>query len=218
MRRLTVAMKPAGVQWQLQRLMADRGIRYSAELRRRLEPVLGDATPSDAQLSRMVRSRPERLTLRTLEGLCEVLACDPGDLLTRTTSRRTTMKLYDSPAALAKAIDLPYDPGTGGSVPGFESEADWGWRASGLGSGPDTPNGGRWLVTFACGAPDAPTGHLIAYEIDNSNTRTGRCTLIRSPWSAETDRLELDRAIRERWWEPGGGVGTLHDLDTRLVR
>lgn len=197
--------------------MADRGIRYSAELRRRLELVLGEEAPSDAQLSRMVRHRPERLTMRTLEGLCEVLACTPGELLPRPTGRRDTMQVYDSPESLAEVIDLPYDPGTDGAVPGFASEADWGWNADGLGTGPRIPNGGRWLVTFARGQLDAPTGHLIAYEVDGHHGRTGRCVLLRSPWTAARDSDELERAIREGWWEPSG-LSTLHDLDTRLIR
>ncbi|WP_231635120.1 helix-turn-helix domain-containing protein [Luteipulveratus halotolerans] len=197
--------------------MSDREIRYSAELRRRLELVLGDETPSEAQLSRMVRARPERLTMRTLEGLCEVLACEPGDLLTRPRTRQeTTMSTYESPEELAEAIGLQYDPGSEDIIPGFPSEADWGWNASGLGTGPDQ-DGGRWLVTFARARADAAEGHLIGYEVDGRHQRTGRCVLIRSPWTAERDQTELHRAIREGWWEPNG-LSTLHDLDARLIR
>ncbi len=62
--------------------MANVGIRFASELHRRLVEVLGEAdAPSEAQVSRLVRTRPERLNLRTLAGLCVVLECGPGDLL-----------------------------------------------------------------------------------------------------------------------------------------
>ena len=50
---------------------------------RRLVGVLGDAAPSEAHVSRLVRTPPERLNLVTLDALCVVLSCGPGDLLRR---------------------------------------------------------------------------------------------------------------------------------------
>lgn len=62
--------------------MARAGIRFASDLQRRLVEVLGDdKAPSEAQVSRLVRTAPERLNLTTLAGLCEVLDCGPGDLL-----------------------------------------------------------------------------------------------------------------------------------------
>lgn len=208
----------APVHWNLQRLMTDRGIRFAAHLRRRLVAVLGDDAPSEAQLSRMVKRRPERLTIRTLEGLCEVLACSPGDLLTRST-KGTSMQIFTSVDDLAEAIGLEYEHGTGGGISGFGCEADWGWRVAGFGSGPRTANGGGWLVTFASASMEEEEGHLIAYEVDANDRRTGRSVLIRSPWTRERDTAEMHRAMREGWWQsPQDGEGDLHELDHRLVR
>lgn len=208
------------VEWNLVRLMGDREIRFAAELHRRLVDVLGPEAPSEAQVSRMVQRRPERLTIRSLEGLCEVLACAPGDLLTRAPGpRSSSMRLLNSVEELEAATGLVYEPAEGGSVAGFPSEADWGYRATGYGTGPDTANGGGWLVTFARNDRDDREGHLIAYEVDVRDKRTGRCALIRSPWTEARDRAELSRAIREGWWAgPGFSEGNLADLDAKLIR
>ena len=71
------------IEWRLRVCMAVAGIRFASDLHRRLAEVLGDAGPSEAQVSRLVRSPPERLNLRTLAALCEVLDCEPADLLHR---------------------------------------------------------------------------------------------------------------------------------------
>jgi DNA-binding Xre family transcriptional regulator len=39
---------------------------------------------SDSQVWRLVTGRPERLNLRLLMVLCEVLGCEPGELVRRT--------------------------------------------------------------------------------------------------------------------------------------
>lgn len=173
------------VEWNLGRVMGDRGIRFAAELHRRLVDVLGPEAPSAAQVSRMVQRRPERLTIRSLEGLCEVLACTPGELLTRAPSRRSSsMRLFSRVEELEAATGLVYVPGAGaGSAGGFPSEADWGYRATGYGTKPGTLDGGGWVVTFARNDRDEREGHLIAYEVDGRSKRTGRCALIRSPWT-----------------------------------
>ncbi|MDE9363984.1 helix-turn-helix transcriptional regulator [Luteipulveratus sp. YIM 133132] len=58
-----------------------RGISSASELHRRLIAVMGDDTPSVEQVRRLASGTPERLTLRTLAGLCAVLDVEPGDLL-----------------------------------------------------------------------------------------------------------------------------------------
>lgn len=64
--------------------MANAGIRFASDLHRHLVAALGeDCAPSESQVSRLVRHRPERLNLIVLGGLCEVLDCEPGDLLQR---------------------------------------------------------------------------------------------------------------------------------------
>ena len=64
--------------------MANAGIRFASDLHRQLVATLGeDRAPSESQVSRLVRHRPERLNLTVLGGLCTVLGCEPGDLLQR---------------------------------------------------------------------------------------------------------------------------------------
>lgn len=74
------------IEWQLQVCMANAGVRFATDLHRRLVGVLGDAAPSEAHVSRLVRTPPERLNLVTLDALCVVLSCGPGDLLRRVDS------------------------------------------------------------------------------------------------------------------------------------
>lgn len=69
------------IEWRLQVCMAHAGVRFASELHRRLVEVLGEAAPSEAHVSRLVRTPPERLNLITLDALCVVLSCGPADLL-----------------------------------------------------------------------------------------------------------------------------------------
>jgi len=70
------------IEWRLQACMAEAGVRFATDLHRRLVEALGeDASPSEAHVSRLVRARPGRLNLATLEALCQALDCTPGDLL-----------------------------------------------------------------------------------------------------------------------------------------
>ena len=76
------AAPPGVIEWRLQICMANAGIRFATDLHRRLVDALGEqAVPSEAQVSRLVRTPPERLNLQTLAGLCFVLDCTPGDHL-----------------------------------------------------------------------------------------------------------------------------------------
>lgn len=72
------------MEWRLRVCMANAGIRFASDLHRQLVATLGeDSAPSESQVSRLVRHRPERLNLTVLGGLCAVLDCEPGDLLGR---------------------------------------------------------------------------------------------------------------------------------------
>lgn len=84
MTSVTIACHAQGViEWRLQVCMAIAGIRFASDLHRRLVEVLGEHAPSEAHVSRLVRTPPERLNLRTLAALCQVLDCEPADLLHR---------------------------------------------------------------------------------------------------------------------------------------
>lgn len=75
------------IEWRLQVCMANAGVRFASDLHKRLVEVLGeDAAPSEAHVSRLVRTPPERLNLATLDALCVVLACGPADLLRHRTT------------------------------------------------------------------------------------------------------------------------------------
>jgi len=68
-------------EWRLRQLMALRGLFTAAQL----APLLAahGVRLSDSQVWRLVTGRPERLNLRTLVVLCEILDCTPDDLIER---------------------------------------------------------------------------------------------------------------------------------------
>jgi DNA-binding Xre family transcriptional regulator len=67
------------MQWMLWDLMRRRRITHATELQRRLREAGADL--SRHAVSRMIKTPPERLALRTLRALCVVLECTPADLL-----------------------------------------------------------------------------------------------------------------------------------------
>lgn len=72
--------KPAlGYRWHLRRLMADAGLYATTEL----TPLLAERgiVLSQAQVYRLVTGTPERLSLRTLVALCDILDCTPNQLI-----------------------------------------------------------------------------------------------------------------------------------------
>ncbi len=69
-------------EWRLRVLMAEQGMFKAADLAPRLAEH--GIKLSDSQVWRMVTGRPERLNLRVLVVLCEILECEPGDLIART--------------------------------------------------------------------------------------------------------------------------------------
>ena len=68
-----------GYVWHLRRLMAERGLFATTELR----PLLAErgVMLSREQVYRLVVRTPERLSLATLAALCDILGCGPGDLV-----------------------------------------------------------------------------------------------------------------------------------------
>jgi DNA-binding Xre family transcriptional regulator len=68
-----------GYVWHLRRLMAERGLFATTELR----PLLAErgVVLSREQVYRLVTGTPERLSLPTLAALCDILGCGPGDLV-----------------------------------------------------------------------------------------------------------------------------------------
>ena len=70
-----------GYVWHLRRLMAERGLFATTELR----PLLAErgVVLSREQVYRLVVRTPERLSLATLAALCDILGCGPSPGLAR---------------------------------------------------------------------------------------------------------------------------------------
>ena len=69
-------------EWRLRVLMAENGMFKAIDLAPRLAEH--GIRLSDSQVWRLVTGRPERLNLRLLIVLCEILGCEPGELVKRT--------------------------------------------------------------------------------------------------------------------------------------
>lgn len=71
--------KTLGYRWHLRRLMAERDMFATTDL----GPLLADrgVSLSEAQVYRLVTGTPERLSLRTLVALCDILDCTPNELI-----------------------------------------------------------------------------------------------------------------------------------------
>ena len=71
--------KTIGYRWHLRRLMAEAGMFATTDL----GPPLAERgiTLSREQVYRLVTGIPERLSLATLAALCDILGCQPGDLI-----------------------------------------------------------------------------------------------------------------------------------------
>jgi DNA-binding Xre family transcriptional regulator len=69
-------------EWRLRVLMAENGMFRAIDLAPRLAEH--GIQLSDSQVWRLVTGRPERVNLRLMMVLCEILACEPGELVKRT--------------------------------------------------------------------------------------------------------------------------------------
>lgn len=83
--------KTLGYRWHLRRLMAERDMFATTDL----GPLLADrgVNLSEAQVYRLVTGTPERLNLRALVALCDILDCTPNELIepvVETTTLRAT--------------------------------------------------------------------------------------------------------------------------------
>jgi DNA-binding Xre family transcriptional regulator len=72
-------------EWRLRVLMAEHGMFKAIDLAPRLAEH--GIRLSDSQVWRLVTGRPERLNLRLFMVLCEILDCEPGELVRRTDAR-----------------------------------------------------------------------------------------------------------------------------------
>jgi len=118
------------VLWRLRILMAEREIRTTRELRRRLESF--GVTLSEPQLGRIVKGLPRQINTEHLSALCSVLDATPGDLLQipgrtqPTSSRREPSGPIAPPAEGTARTQRPivstaptFDPAIGPSLSAF---------------------------------------------------------------------------------------------------
>ena len=103
--------------WHLRKVMADRGMFSTTDL----IPPLADRgiTLSSSQVYRLVIERPERLSLKILMALLDILDCTMDDLI--------------EPVAAAGAAKKPKKAAAGGTAPVRRDSANCG--QSGPGSG-----------------------------------------------------------------------------------
>lgn len=94
-------------EWRLRVLLAERGIFSSKQL----TPLLAEhgVGLSDSQAWRLVTGRPERLNLRVLMVLCEILDCTPNDLIIRVETQ-TRARLERRTAVSAGGQDIVPKP------------------------------------------------------------------------------------------------------------
>ena len=85
------------LRWALREVAFARGIIKTTDLWRALQDQ--GVQLSRPQVYRLMAETPERLSLRVLAGLCEVLECSPNDLLVKTEGSRPAV----APVA---AVDL----------------------------------------------------------------------------------------------------------------
>lgn len=67
------------LEWMLQQVMKDRGIRSGAELMRLLQEKAGYRL-SPPSMSALLTQQPKQMKRDTLDALCAVLDCTPGEL------------------------------------------------------------------------------------------------------------------------------------------
>jgi DNA-binding Xre family transcriptional regulator len=104
--------KKIGYRWHLRRLMADRDIYATSDLRQ----LLADRgiTLSREQVWRLVTGIPERLSLATLAALCDILGCRPGDLIEPVASAAARPAQEPPPGRLPRPVRARVQPDGGG--------------------------------------------------------------------------------------------------------
>lgn len=105
-------MKKTGYRWHLRRLMAERDIYATSDLRQ----LLADrgVTLSREQVWRLVTGIPERLSLATLAALCDILCCQPGDIIEPVASAAVSPAPGPPPGQLPRPVRARVVPGPGG--------------------------------------------------------------------------------------------------------
>jgi DNA-binding Xre family transcriptional regulator len=91
-------------QWRLRPMLAERGIYTAAQLR----PLLAGyrIALSESQVYRLLTGKPERMNLRVLMALCELLDCTPNELIVPVEASLPTLAERRAAAAAGVAEDI----------------------------------------------------------------------------------------------------------------
>jgi len=91
-------------EWRLRLVMAQAGMFKATDL----TPKLAERgiALSESQVWRLVTGKPERLNLYVLTALCEILDCQPGDLIVLTDAPTRTRKRAGAKNAPALGKEL----------------------------------------------------------------------------------------------------------------
>lgn len=98
----------AGYRWHLRLRMAERGMFATTDL----VPLLAErgVVLSREQVYRLVTGTPDRLSLRTLSALCDILGCGPAELVEPTVETPRAARRAaggDAPKTSAAAPNRP---------------------------------------------------------------------------------------------------------------
>jgi DNA-binding Xre family transcriptional regulator len=98
-----------GYRWHLRRLMAGKDMYATTQL----GPLLAERgiTLSREQVYRLVTGTPERLSLATLAALCDILGCQPGDLIEVVKAPAVSKRSPAAPAQRPRPVRARVDPG-----------------------------------------------------------------------------------------------------------
>ena len=101
-----------GYRWHLRRLMADQDMYATTQL----GPLLAERgiTLSREQVYRLVTGTPERLSLVTLAALCDILGCQPGDLIEVARAPAASKQTPPAPATRPRPVRARVIPGAAG--------------------------------------------------------------------------------------------------------
>ncbi|MFD3505214.1 helix-turn-helix domain-containing protein [Streptomyces sp. NPDC058676] len=90
-------IRKMGIDWQLRIRMAEKGMFQTTEL----VPLLAERGVhlSREQVFRLVTQTPQRLSMDTLAALCDILACEPNDLIQVEVANAEVRKTADEQTA-----------------------------------------------------------------------------------------------------------------------
>jgi DNA-binding Xre family transcriptional regulator len=101
-----------GYRWHLRRLMADKDMYATTQL----GPLLAERgiKLSREQVYRLVTGTPERLSLATLAALCDILGCQPGDIIELVQAPAVSKQAPRTPAQRPRPVRARVIPGSAG--------------------------------------------------------------------------------------------------------